>query len=190
MKTTVKDLVVLRGTEGIGLMVSVPFREAEDVQKLQESIRRGKTLEVEIKPLSKARTLSANNYYWQLCDEIAKKLSQEKVYYSKEDVYREAIKDCGPYRNYHFMDKESLEYMIKGWTAGRVGRIVIVTGDYEADFYLGSREYNREQMSRLIDCLLAMAEEQGVKLRPRADIEEMLNKWGNKDDSKSKADTA
>ena len=35
-----------------------------------------------------------------------------------------------------------------------------------------------------------MAEEQGVKLRPRADIEEMLNKWGNKDDSKSKADTA
>lgn len=117
-------------------------------------------------------------------------MSQEKVYYSKEDVYRETIKDCGPYRNYHFMDKESLEYMIKGWTAGRVGRIVIVTGDYEADFYLGSREYNREQMSRLIDCLLAMAEEQGVKLRPRADIEEMLNKWGNKDDSKSKADTA
>ena len=41
MKTTVQDLVVSRGTEGIGLMLSVPFGEAEDVQKLQEAIRRG-----------------------------------------------------------------------------------------------------------------------------------------------------
>lgn len=180
MKTIIQDLVVSRGTEGIGLMLSVPVREAEEVKQLQKQLDKGKSLEVEIKPLTKARTLSANNYCWHLCDEIAKKLSQEKVYYSKEDVYREAIKDCGPYRNYHFMDRESLEYMIKGWTAGRIGRIVIVTGDYEADFYIGSREYNREQMSRLIDCLLAMAEEQGVKLRPRSDIEEMLDKWGSK----------
>lgn len=44
MKTTVKNLVVSRGTEGIGLMVSVPFREAEDIQKLQEAIEQGKTL--------------------------------------------------------------------------------------------------------------------------------------------------
>lgn len=101
MKTTIQDLVVSRGTEGIGLMLSVPFREAEEVKQLQKQLDKGKSLEVEIKPLTKARTLSANNYCWHLCDEIAKKLSQEKVYYSKEDVYREAIKDCGPYRNYH-----------------------------------------------------------------------------------------
>lgn len=74
MKTTIQDLVVSRGTEGIGLMLSVPFREAEEVKQLQKQLDKGKSLEVEIKPLTKARTLSANNYCWHLCDEIAKKV--------------------------------------------------------------------------------------------------------------------
>lgn len=177
MKFSINDLQVLRGVHGISLVLPVPLSEADSLLALQKKLGEGKSLEVEIKTPKKARTLSANAFCWVLCDEIARALSKNGEYTSKEDVYREAIKDSGYGVHMALESEEAMKRFSDIWQRNGIGWVTQEIGRNELIAYYGSSVYDREQMARLIDCLLAEAKTQGIPLRASAEIEEMLAAW-------------
>ena len=56
--------------------------------------------------------------------------------------------------------------------------------------YFGSSTYDTQEFTRLLDGVISEARELGITLISDADRALMLAEWGQKDDSKNKADTA
>lgn len=73
------------GTQNITVTVTSDFRQEYDELKDVE-------IDVEISKYFPKRSRNANNYCWELCSKIAEKLSNEGTIYTKEDIYRNAIK--------------------------------------------------------------------------------------------------
>ena len=65
------------------IKADVPYK----AQMFLEHMIPGKKYVAEIKEFRKKRSLDSNNYFWQLCDQIAGKLGR-----TKEDLYVEYIK--------------------------------------------------------------------------------------------------
>jgi hypothetical protein len=120
---------------------------------------------------------------WVLCQKIAKKISLPKVPITKEEVYRKLIHEVGeftvlPIRN------DAVVTWIKNWGEGRTGWVCDNLGDSKIKgytniaSYYGSSVYNTKQMSRLIDCVVEEAKEQGIEtLRPE-ELAAMSREWG------------
>lgn len=176
MKFTVDRMDVL--TVQRCIVIPVPLCETETVLELKKKLDEGKPLSLELKPLRRARTLSANAFCWILCDEIAKALSKNGTYTSKEDVYRKAIEDCGTNTYMKFASHEAKEEFAKRWKQNGIGWVTQDIGNNELLVYFGSSTYDRSEMSRLIECLVAEAKEQGIKVKASAEIEQMIEEWG------------
>lgn len=177
MVITINDMQIIRGAHGISLLVPLPLSEAETALELKKKLDEGKSLQLEIKALRKARTLSANAYAWSLCDEIAQALSKNGVYHSKEDVYRQAIRECGVFEIFGFASEEAMKAFADMWKRNGIGWVTEEMGDNELIVYFGSSVYDRQQMGHLIDCLIEEAKLQGVKIKASAEIENMLEAW-------------
>ncbi len=188
MKLTLKELNILTMGHNTCLVIPVPLSEAENVVKLKSKLDEGKTLTMELKPLSEGRTLSANGYCWALCNEIAIELSknkdynnkEENTYVSKEDVYRNAIRDCGVFKHIGFASEEAMKQFAVMWKRNGTGWVTEEIGHNELLVYFGSSTYDKKQMARLIDCLLNEAKEQGVQIKASNEIDKMIDEWGSK----------
>jgi hypothetical protein len=131
----------------------------------------------ELKPKKELRSLDANAYMWVLCEKIAKAVGN-----TKEDVYRDAIRDVGVWRDFHLLEDEAKsmraawERLGIGWPTEQV--------DYDADgervvirAYYGSSVYSRKQLSRVIDNLIQDAKAVGIETMPPAQLESMMREW-------------
>ena len=129
--------------------------------------------EYELKKSAK-RSLTANSYMWALCDEIGKRIGL-----SKNEVYRNAIREVGTYRDYTLTPEEakkkSEEWSKKGagWFAEQL--------DFEPDgehvilrAYYGSRCYTSERFSRLISSLIEDARSVGIEPPDKSFIKELI----------------
>lgn len=137
--------------------------------------------EYEIIPSKPKRSLSANDYCWKLCTTIA-----EAIRSTKEDIYRDAIKDVGIYRDFHGILPEDAKTLVTAWKRQGTGWIAEQL-DYEPDgehvvirAYYGSSVYSTKQMSRLIDWLVTEAKELGLETRPSEEINALLESWNEK----------
>lgn len=138
-------------------------------------------INVEEKPRKK-RSLNANAYMWELCTKIADKLSDEGTLHTKEDVYREAVRQVGVFRDIPMLN-EGAETLQKAWRMHGTGWITEIvdylTGNigYLVRCYYGSSTYNTKQMSRLIDSLIQDCDSLGVDHRTPEEINNMLSLW-------------
>ena len=188
MKLTVKEMNLLTIGHNTCVVIPVPPSDAENVVKLKSKLNEGKTITMELKPLSEGRTLSANGYCWALCNEIAIELSKNKdyndkeknTYVSKEDVYRNAIRDCGVFEHTAFESEAAAQQFATMWKRNGVGWVTEDIGHNELLVYFGSSTYDKKQMARLIDCLINEAQEQGVQIKASAEIDKMIDEWGKK----------
>lgn len=140
-------------------------------------------LSIEIKPYREKRSLNANNYMWKLCDDLAKELSDEDVKYTKEDIYRNAIKEIGVWKDIEGLSptdaqtiRHAWEMLGTGWVTEQVdfmqdGENVIVR------CYYGSSVYNTKQMSRLIKNIVQDCEAVGIETKTPNEIANMLSLW-------------
>ena len=140
-------------------------------------------LSIKIEEYRKKRSLNANAYFWKMCGELAKKLSNEKVRYTKEDIYRKTIKESGIYKDFENMsqkDAKTLRYAWEklgtGWITEQVdfmpdGENVIIR------CYYGSSIYNKKHMSRLIDNVVQDCEAVGIPTMTPDEIANMLSLW-------------
>lgn len=168
-------------------MLTIPFPKSQglELQKLLDKLAKGKSLTVEIKQVSKKRSLNANGMCWAICQQIAEELSKDGVMYTKEDVYREAIKHYGA-----FVIKEIPDDLLQdwlemwrnkglGWIAEPISARMTST---DVICYKGSSEYDTTQMARLIDGLIQDAESVGLSVLSEADKDLLLTNWAKERD--------
>ena len=78
---------------------------------------------------------------------------------------------------------DALEEWKRIWNAGKIGRMVDDLGESKSPGYVntrnfyGSSEFDRVQMSRLIDLLIEEAKEQGIETKTPEELERLKSLW-------------
>lgn len=140
-------------------------------------------IDVEIKRHRQKRSLDANSYCWVLCEKIADKLSDEDVKQTKEEVYREAIREVGVFFDLPDLDPKRAKTLQIAWAAQGTGWVTEQV-DYSRDgekvmirFYYGSSVYNAKQMSRLIDNLIEDCRSLGIPTETPEQVAKIKSLW-------------
>ena len=130
----------------------------------------------------KKKSINANAYMWELCTLIAEKLSSEGTPHTKDDVYRETVRECGIFRDIPMLT-QGVETLRKAWEMHGVAWITDIV-DYLPDksgylvrCYYGSSVYSGKQLSRLIDSLIQDCDSLGIEHRTPDEINNMLSLW-------------
>lgn len=171
MRGMLRDLTINRdGTQNITVTVQEDFRPVYDGLA-------GVPVEVEIKKHRAKRSLSANAYAWVLTDKIAAATGQ-----AKEDVYRETVRNIGGVSDVVCAQDRAVEALRTGWEAHGIGWVTDtlpskLDGCTNVVLYYGSSTYDTEQMSRLIDLLVAEAKDLGIETMPPAELERLRKEW-------------
>ena len=119
----------------------------------------------EIKEKRNRRSLTANAYLWALCEQLAKAVQS-----TKEEIYINAVRDVGIYRDFHLAEDEAKSFRTAwsalgtGWPTEQVdytpdGKVVIRA-------YYGSSVYSTKQMARLIDNVVQDCKAVGIETLP------------------------
>lgn len=147
-----------------------------------EKFRNTETLDINVNKHRESRSLNANAYMWVLCEKIAKKLSAEGETHTKEDIYRDAIRDIGVYYD-DDIEPEKVKRRCTAWEmigTGWITERVDFTQDGNKEiirFYYGSSRYNTAQMSRLLDNIVQDAKALDIETRTPEEIENMKGLW-------------
>lgn len=172
------------GTQNITVTVNADF--SEEYENLKD-----KEISVDIKKLSKKRSIDANNYLWHLCSEIAKRSSKFSDD-GKIDVYREAIRAKGEFEPL-LVREDALETFMKRWGYKGDGWFVDVMDEYKKVYkvvhaYYGSSTYDTLSMSHVIDYLVLKANDLGIPTMTENEKEKLLTAWGRKYEKESEDD--
>lgn len=164
------------------IVLSLVINEKRSTMNLYDELHEAEKLSINIDKYREKRSLAANAYMWKLCGELAEVLSDEKVKYTKEEIYRDAIKEIGVWRDDEVAPEDvgwrcrAWEMLGTGWLTERV--------DFSADgerevirFYYGSSQYNTKQMTRLINNIVQDCEAAGIDTKTPNEIANLLSLW-------------
>lgn len=177
MVARLKDIIYTRdGKQIVSFSTESDF--SDEFDKLKDA-----DVDVEIKKHRKHRSNNANDYCWVLCSLIAKRLSDEKVKHTKNDVYRNAIREIGVYVDYEGLTIQKAKTLRTAWGKMGIGWVTEQV-DYSQDgekvtvrCYYGSSQYNTKQMSRLLDCLIEDCRSLGIPTETPNQIANRLSLW-------------
>lgn len=170
----------MEDSEGTWLCVKTSRREA--TKACEEA--KGKTFEVTLQKERKRRSLDASAYCWVLIGKLAAKLNLPP-----EEVYRGYIPDVAG--NYEIVPvKETMvEHWDKVWCSGHLGRLTRdmgpcknLKGYNNVISYIGSSDYDVEQMSRLINLIVEDCKIQGIETLSPEKLAAMTDEWGQQSD--------
>ncbi len=128
----------------------------------------------EVKEYKEKRSINANNYYWQLVNELANalRLDKEELHFMLLQKYGQsqmisvlASIDMKDYLKYY---AEAGESILNGKTFKH----------YKV--YKGSSEMDSKEMSILINGLVEECKQQGIETRTPEEINSLLKEWDNK----------
>lgn len=163
-----------------GEIVIQVLADAEKAPMIDEFLRKqvDGTLVVSIGKKSKKRTITANNYLWVLCDELAKALQTDKI-----AIYRDLIRRVGVF-DYVVVKEQAADRFRANWDAQGIGFFAQevpskrpIEGGIQFIVFYGSHTYDREQISRVIEEAEEECKAQGISTWSKKDKEEMLEKW-------------
>ena len=152
--------------------------------ELASRMENGKEYTVTVEEYKPKRSMDANRYLWVLCGKIADALSSEGVLHTKEEIYRQAIKERGIWKD-AVVPNEEVEWRNAAWSLIGLGWFtepVDFTPDGEASlirFYYGSSRYNSRQMSRVVDKLVQDCKNMGIETMPPDKLAMLLEEWNN-----------
>lgn len=131
----------------------------------------------EIKEHKTKRSLNANAYAWTLIGKIANVIGN-----TKEEVYKEYIKNKGIYRIIT-IDEKAAPTFIKVWEDRGLGWLcerseTKIAGLVDVIAYYGTSSYNTKQMANFIDYIVQEAKELGVETLTPDEIERLKTSWG------------
>lgn len=171
----------MEDSEGTWLCLRTTRREAVQVC---EKMAGGKKHDVKITRHRERRSLDANAYCFLLIGKLAAKLNL-----TPEEVYRSYIKDVAD--NYQIVPvkKELVEHWDRIWCSGHLGRMTVdmgpcraknLAGYHNVMSYLGSSDYDRAQMARLINLVSQDCREQGIETLSPAELDRLEEEWGRR----------
>lgn len=178
MKLTTQNLMIEPALSG-GAIVRFETMDLKYQRDLMHKYD-GKEITVEIKTKRAGRSLDANAYCWVLCDKIA---ATKGLLLKKADVYKQAIRDYGvtlvmPVK------KEMVKDIVRWHEKSGLGNSCDVIGASKHEgytnvrFYYGSSGYDTQQMSVLLDGIIADAQELGIQTDTPDQIARMKAEWG------------
>lgn len=164
-------------TEEPGVSCLKPFLVTENrfLDAIIQKIKSGR-YEFLLRRKKKKKSLSANAYMWVLCDEIARILQS-----TKDEVYKQAVANVGVFFP---LSCESAAFARARavWESQGAGFFCNITreqaGHTEFNAYVGSSQYTQEELSRLIEELVAEAENLGIDTRASRECRALIG-WRN-----------
>lgn len=154
-------------------------KDVKAVQSFMDKYTENAKYDAKIKRKRPNRSLDANAYCWVLCHGIAKALR----IYTDEDIYMEAIRKYGV-STIRPEKAELVDDVCRMWDKMGLGNQHVILGESKLKgyvnvrYYWGSSGYNTKAMSRLIDGLVADAQELGIDTRTPGEIERLKQLWG------------
>lgn len=157
-------------TQSIDGDTMISFVVEDDVTALEWLSRTsGKRLAIECKRYNEKRSISANNYFWKLCDEIAKVLAT-----TQDEVHDLMLFRYGVRAEMQF-EKEMLKVVESNFDIVQI--LDEDDGFVEARCFVGSRHYDTAEMARLIDGTVNDAKEMGISTWSQEEIERLVKEW-------------
>jgi len=158
----------LDNTANLSFIVHKSFIEQLECLKTED-------LSIEIKEYHEKRTKSQNAYFWKLITLLAEKYGDKP-----ENIYRLFVRDYGV-RDYILIQDKAVEKMTKLWASKGLGWFVSVLRQGKIDgtttliVYYGSSSYNRVEMARLIEPVIAECEKVGIPTIPKSEFMGLQN---------------
>lgn len=150
--------------------IEITFKASKQVASAIELLRDDKDLTIQVKEYKEKRTLSQNAYLWVLCGEIAK-----ITILSKEEVYRQYVKDFGVYEILPIKNEVVDSFILKwgkngiGWFCEKLGKSKIENYTNVIAYY-GSSTYDTKEMARLMDAVIRDCETIGINTLTKEQI--------------------
>lgn len=143
----------------------------------------GLNLNIKIDKYYKKRKLDCNAYMWVLIQKLAEKLSSSEITITKEEIYRDAIKNVGAFTIVPIKN-EAVEEFIRIWTSHGIGWLCETAmskleGYTNVFCYHGSSVYNQKEMNRLVDIIKQECLSLGIEIKADAELDSLLKEWGN-----------
>lgn len=176
MKAKWKEILPLSGGEW-----QITFTTREDPRKLWKTLKDA-FLNLDIKKVTRKRSLDANSFCWALCTDIGKAMVPPV---DKEDIYRRAIRAVGTFTDVDVILWD-VQKVVERWTERGTGWFVDVADDAgigrkKLFLYYGSSVYTTHEMHVLIDWLVDQAEQMQIPIpASKIDQQKMLELWGGK----------
>ena len=151
-------------------MVEISFQANKSILKDFDSIKDDKELIVQVKEYRQKRSLSQNAYMWVLLDEIGKAVNR-----SKEDIYRELVKDYGVFEILPLKD-EAVKRFNHNWSKNGLGWFTEIIGKSKLNgytnliAYYGSSTYDTKEMNRLLDAVIQECQDLGIPTMTLSEI--------------------
>lgn len=178
MNTTgeIKDISIDFQTKKPKITILLNSNEINQVEELK-----GLKLNVELKKWIKKRTLDCNAYMWVLIQKIAEKISTEDAIVTKEDIYKDAIKEVGAYSIVP-IKSEAVEEWVRIWKSNGIGWICETQPSKLEGFtnvmcYHGSSVYNQKEMNRLVNVIVEECRNLGIETKPDEELKSLLEEW-------------
>lgn len=158
--------------------LTLEVNERKDFEQLIDDLKDKDKLSIEVKQYRERRSLDANAYFWVLCDKLSETLSK-----SREEIYREYIKDIGGNNEVVCVRNAAVERLCEGWGKNGIGWQTDtfpskIDGCTNVILYYGSSTYDTAQMSRLLDLIIQDCREYGIQTETPNQIAEMKARWG------------
>lgn len=138
--------------------------------------KRDRLYDCEIKEHREKRSLDANALYWELCGRLARSLNKPP-----NEIYKRHIKDIGNYEVLCVLDS-AVEDFSRRWCSNHIGRFVEerdskISGCTTLLAYYGSSDFDKAQMSHLIDNCIQDCRAVGVETWPEDKVEALKEAW-------------
>lgn len=156
--------------------ITFEFDDKHSALSMADALYGADKLTIKIGKFRQKRSLDANAYAWLLIGKIA-----EKTNATKQEVYREAIRDIGVY-DVVCIKEEAAPALRSAWESHGIGwqtevMLSKLDGCTNVLLYYGSSTYDVEQMSRLIENIIQDCRALGIETKSSEEIESLLKEW-------------
>lgn len=168
---------LLYKTDRLTLTIDIKDR-MQLIEKLKAlSLDPEKEYDLTIERHREKRSQNANSYMWVLADKIA-----DKTQTTKEDVYREAIRRVGVFKDVAVIN-DAAEWLVNSWQKNGIGWFAedfdsTLNGCRKVRLYSGSSTYNTKEMSRLIDEIVEEAKALDIETATPDELKRLKEEWG------------
>lgn len=172
----------MQNSDGVWLCLRVP---APAAAKEFCGTMQPKLYDADLKVHREKRSLDANAYCWVLLGKLSAALTATaRKQVSPDDVYREYIQNIGG--NYEVVPvrEDLIERWDNLWCKSHIGRMTDdlgpcrnAKGYHNIRSYIGSSDYDKAQMARLIDLIVEDCKEQGIETLPPDKLDAMKLDW-------------
>lgn len=132
-------------------------------KRILEDVVKDVLYHIKLMVVNDKRTVQQNRLCWLLTDSIAEKTGNKPM-----DVYCWALQEADAKHVYLACTEEAKDSVIGQFRAGRVvGNYIAETGTkmLKVQCFYGSSKFNKDEMGKLLDVLIAKANEYGIYVR-------------------------